>query len=292
MNEYCISSLKGAILSKDTYYNALAASQAAISGRMLSLSGVFSGKKPWNGTMSKIDGSGQPPSQTQFEPSRPPVNQGSGASDETQPKKYLSKEKLLSGPEKKSILSRGVKSTPSEGKLAPADLGMMLKFFEKGDLVGARESMERFIKDLNQLDKLISTLPKDQSEGAKKLLVAFAGQLTADDIVSKLVVSDVSLEEQFEQISGYMTQLGTSESPVRTIAKIRADEYLSNSSLGQNQLQEMTRLMEEKCLFSLSQTANKLGLMLQEGELTPDQQKAVEQQLRQMRIEMSAFNGT
>ena len=289
MNEYCISTLKRAILSEDTHYTALPANQAAISEKMLSLEKIFSGKKPWNGTMSKIDGSGQSLPQTQFESSKPSVDEGAGPSDPAQPKKYLSTERPLTGPRNKSILSRGVKLPPSEGKLEPANLGMMLKFFEEGDLVGAQKSMERFVGDLNQLDKLISTLPKDQSEKAKKLLVGYASQLTAADIVNKLVDPEVSLEEQFEQISGYMSQLGTSESPVRIIAWIRADEYLSNSGLGQGLLPDMAKRMEEECLFSLSQMANKLGLKLQDGELTPDQQKALAQQLRQMSIEMSAI---
>ncbi len=237
--------------------------------------------------MSKIDGSGQPLPQTQFDPNQPSVDKGNGS---TEAKKYLSSERPQSGPAKRSILSRGVKTAPSEGKLAPEHLGMMLKFFKEGDLVGAQTSMERFIKDLNQLNKLISILPKDQPEEAKKLLVDVAGQLTANDIVSKLVVSDVSPEEQFEQISGYMTQPGTSESPVRMIATVKADEYLSNSRLGQDLLPEMVKLMEKQCLSYLSQIANQLGLKLQEGELMPDQQKALEQQLRQMRIEMSAFS--
>ncbi|KEQ18897.1 hypothetical protein [Endozoicomonas numazuensis] len=237
--------------------------------------------------MSKIDGSGQSVPHTQFESTKPPANEG--PSDSAQQKKYLSTEKPLSGPRKKSILSRGVKLPPSEGKLQPADLGMMLKFFGDGDLVGAQKSMERFITDLNQLDKLISTLPKNQSENAKKLLAAHAGQLTAADIVNTLIDPEVSLEEQFEQISGYMSQLGTSESPVRIIARIRADEYLSDSGLGQELLPDMAKRMEQECLFTLSQQANTLGLKLQEGELTFDQQKVLAQQLREMHIEMSAF---
>ncbi|WP_422134870.1 hypothetical protein [Endozoicomonas sp. ALD040] len=239
--------------------------------------------------MSKIDGSGQPLPQTQFDPKKPLVDEGNASADPAQAKKYLSSEKPESGPGNKSILSRGIKTTPSEGKLAPAELGMMLEFFKEGDLVGAQMSMDRFIKDLNQLNKLISTLPKNQSDGAMKLLAGFAGQLTAEDIVSKLVVSDVSLTEQFEQISEYMTQLGTSENPVRIIAKVRAHDYLDNSRLGQDLLPEMVERTEKECLSSLSQMINKLGVKLQEGELTPDQQKALEQQLRQIRIEMSAL---
>ncbi|WP_153301606.1 hypothetical protein [Endozoicomonas arenosclerae] len=239
--------------------------------------------------MSKIDGSGQLP-HTQFEPTKPSVEEGNAPSDPAQPKKYLSTDKPESGPRKRSILSRGVKLPPSEGRLEPADLGMMLKFFEEGDLVGAQKSMERFIKDLNQLDKLISTLPKESSTEAKKLLADYAGKLTAVDIVSKLVDPQVSLEEQFEQISEYMTKLGTSESPVRVIAWVRADEYLSNSKLGQELLPELAKRMEEECLFTLSQMANKLGVKLQDGQLTPNQQKALAQQLQQIRIEMSALS--